>query len=272
MTGTPATSTTWAALRGSPVALSLRRVGCRYGKIDAVRDVSFDVAVGSRHAVIGPNGAGKSTLFGLIAGTIPLTGGSVWLGDRDVSTRPVHDRAVLGITQTFQTSSLFLDLSVLDNVVLAGQRRAGISFRMIRRTRERLVVETARGHLARVGLARREDDLVADLSHGERRQLEVAVSLATAPRVLLLDEPTAGMSPVETAGLVELVRSLPRSLTIVIVEHDLDVVFSLADRVSVMVTGRLLADGTPEEVRTSAEVQHAYLGAADDTDLFLETE
>jgi branched-chain amino acid transport system ATP-binding protein len=251
--------------------LELRSVAQHFGSLKAVDDVSLAVEAGSRHAVIGPNGAGKSTLFALIAGTNTPTAGQVLLEGDDVTDMPEHRRATKGVVRTFQHSSLFLGCTVTENVLLAAQRRAGASWSMLRPLRRRVALhDTALGLLDRAGLADRRGAVAGALSHGERRQLEVAVALATEPRVLLLDEPAAGMSPAETARFAELVRQLPSSVTVLLVEHDLDVVFELADTVTVLHLGRHLLTGAPDEVRASPEVQTAYLGAVDSTDLFPE--
>lgn len=249
--------------------LQLRGLSRSFGTLKAVSDVSLTVEAGSRHALIGPNGAGKSTLFGLVAGTFPATSGSVVFEGTDVSRLPEHRRVGKGIAKTFQHSSLFLTATLLENVLLARQRTAGRSHRFLRgATSDAGLVDRAQAHLTEVGLADRAGARAGALSHGERRQLEVAVALATDPRLLLLDEPAAGMSPAETAALTELVVSLPRTVTIMLIEHDLDVVFGLADTVTVLHLGEHLMTGTPHDVRASEAVQTAYLGAADTSELF----
>jgi len=248
--------------------LSLSGVGRTFGALKAVDDVTLDVPDGARHALIGPNGAGKSTLFKLITGQMPVTSGHVALAGSDITRLSEPQRARRGISQTLQHSSLFLTQTVLQNVLLAAQRRHGTRRSLVPR-RQAAAQDRARGLLADVGLEQRADTPVAALSHGERRQVEVAVALACEPRLLLLDEPAAGMSPAESARLVELLRSLPESVTLVIVEHDLDVVFALATSVTVLHLGRVLLSGSPDEVRTSAAVQEAYLGTGRES-LFLD--
>ncbi|MDX3534631.1 ABC transporter ATP-binding protein [Streptomyces sp. MB09-01] len=252
----------------APDLLELRGVSKHFGSFRAVDEVSFTVRPGARHAVIGPNGAGKSTLFGLVSGTLPATAGSLLLDGRDVTRLPVHRRVGLGIAATFQHSSLFLRETVLENVLLAALRRAGAGSGGRpggRRGAGARAVATARARtlLERVGLPTRHDLPAAELSHGERRQLEVAVALATEPRLLLLDEPAAGMSPAETERLTKLIAALPREVTVLLIEHDLDMVFELADTVTVMHLGNHLTTGSPDEVRASAEVQSAYLGTTE---------
>ncbi|MCX4721649.1 ABC transporter ATP-binding protein [Streptomyces virginiae] len=244
--------------------LELRSVSRRFGSFTAVDEVSLTVRPGARLAIIGPNGAGKSTLFGLISGTLPVSGGTILLDGQDVTRLPVHRRVGLGTAATFQHSSLFLRETVLENVMLAALLRTGRGLGGWRKVSARATeIDRARSLLYRVGLPDRHDLMVGALSHGERRQLEVAVALATEPRLLLLDEPAAGMSPAETERLTELIAALPAEVTVLLVEHDLDMVFELADTVTVLHLGRHLTTGTPDHVRASAEVQRAYLGTTE---------
>ncbi|MFD6885702.1 ABC transporter ATP-binding protein [Streptomyces sp. NPDC059957] len=248
--------------------LELRRASRHFGSFRALDEVDLTVRRGARHAVIGPNGAGKSTLFGLISGTLPATAGSILVDGQDVTRLPVHRRVGLGVAATFQHSSLFMRETVLENVLLAVVRRAasrGASRSVSRRAARVAAVAQAHELLDRVGLPSRHDLPAAELSHGERRQLEVAVALGTEPRLLLLDEPAAGMSPAETARLTELIAALPGEVTVLLIEHDLDMVFELADTVTVMHLGRHLMTGSPDEVRASTEVQTAYLGTMEVT-------
>lgn len=241
-------------------AIQLQDVTRRYGQLKAVDGVHLSVEEGSRHALIGPNGAGKSTLFALITGTINVSGGSISIAGTDVTRSPEHARARMGVGQTFQHSSVFGSLSVLRNVMLSASRKHGRPARMIP-TRSNAVMEAAESCLVQVGLQDRACDMADLLSHGERRQLEVAIALALEPQIVLFDEPTAGMSANETERFVELVESLPTTLTLLMIEHDLDVVFSLADQVTVLHLGKVLAQGTPQEVRSSQIVQETYIGA-----------
>lgn len=250
-------------------ALSLASISRHFGSLRAVDSVTFDVAAGERHALIGPNGAGKSTLFGVISGTVPATSGSILLGGKNITSWSEHRRVAAGLARTLQHSSLFDGLSAIDNVALAVQRRAGSSARFWKTSRSHQeLTSRAEESLVGVGLIGRARDAAGSLSHGERRQLEVAVVLATQPSVLLLDEPTAGMSASESEGFVRLIHNLSPDVTVVIVEHDLDVVFQLATRVTVLHAGQVLAEGTPEQVRADPAVQVAYLGAAHTSDLF----
>ncbi|MBA3411342.1 MAG: ABC transporter ATP-binding protein [Geodermatophilaceae bacterium] len=247
--------------------LELRGVGRSFGALKAVDAVDLDVASGARHALIGPNGAGKSTLFRLISGEMPVSAGSVTLSGNDVTKLSQVRRARRGLAQTMQHSSLFLTQTAAQNVGLAAQRHRGTAAWLLPR-RQRQVDARARELLDAVGLSERSDVVVSSLSHGERRQLEIAVALACEPRLLLMDEPAAGMSPTESGRLTELVQALPREITVVIVEHDLDVVFALAERVTVLHLGRVLLTGSPDEVRGSTAVQEAYLGSSTRGELF----
>jgi branched-chain amino acid transport system ATP-binding protein len=250
-------------------ALACEGVTKRFGSLVAVDGVDLAVEPGARHALIGPNGAGKSTLFNVVAGTVRASAGRVLLGGRDVTARGDAWRARAGVAKTFQHSSLFGSLTVADNVAIAAQRLTGDGMRLWRPARRcRDVDRTVGEQLERTGLAGRAAHPVRELSHGERRQLELAVALATRPRLLLLDEPTAGMSLAESTRFAELVETLPRELTILLIEHDLDVVFRLADRVTVLHLGRILAEGDPAAVRSDPRVQEAYLGTRATEDLF----
>lgn len=251
-----------AAGASRPAAVEVRDLTRRFGGLCAVDSVSIRVEPGARHAVIGSNGAGKSTLFSLVAGARRPTGGSVFLGGADVTRLPEHRRAQLGLARTFQHANLFGPASAAANVALAVRRWLGCGYRpWPDRKREAAVAARVVDLLHTVGLAGRADTPAAGLSHGERRQLEVAVALATRPSVLLLDEPTAGMAAPETRRFVELIGALPPTLTVVLVEHDLEVVFGLATHLSVLHLGRLLADGRPGEVCNDPAVRAAYLDA-----------
>ncbi len=233
----------------------------RFGGVVASDRISLAVAAGELHAVIGPNGAGKTTLIGELTGEIAPNSGRIRFEGRDITALPMYRRSMLGLARSFQITSLFPDFTALDNVALAVQAHAGHSFRFWRDARtESALREPARAALDRVGLAGRADVIVSKLSHGEHRQLEIAMALATGPRMLLLDEPMAGMGPEESARMVKILRALKRDLTILLIEHDMEAVFALADRITVLVYGRVIATGTPETVRANAEVRQAYLG------------
>jgi branched-chain amino acid transport system ATP-binding protein len=249
--------------------LELSDVSRSYGSLRAVDRVSFGVEPGARHAVIGPNGAGKSTLFAVVAGTIRADAGRISFAGRDVTGLSEPARCRLGLARTFQHSSVFVSCSVLDNVRLAAQRVAGLGLRLdVRGRRLRSVTAEAYRYLDEVGLGHRAADPAGQLSHGERRQLEIAMVLATEPSMVMLDEPTAGMSGPETQRFVQLVSALPAAVTVVVIEHDLDVAFQLATAVTVLHLGRVLASGSPRQIRSDPAVQAAYLGTADRGQLF----
>jgi branched-chain amino acid transport system ATP-binding protein len=243
--------------------LAARGLVKRYGALVATDDTSFDVLPGEVHAVIGPNGAGKTTLIGELTGEIRADAGRVLFDGRDVTALPVYRRAMLGLARSFQITSVFLDMTVLDNVALAAQVHAGHSFRFWRRARrDPALRRPAQAALDQVGLGHRGAVAAADLSHGEQRQLEIAIALATGPRLLLLDEPMAGLGPEESRRMVELLRGFKGRIGMLLVEHDMDAVYALADRVSVLVYGRVIATGRPAEIRVNPEVQDAYLGGS----------
>jgi branched-chain amino acid transport system ATP-binding protein len=241
--------------------LQVEGLSKRFGGIVAANNISLDIATGELHAIIGPNGAGKTTLIAQLTGELTPNTGRVRFGGVDITRTPPFRRSLLGLARSFQITSVFPDLTVLDNVALAVQAHAGHSFHFWRNARQDAALcEPARAALARVGLKGRDDTVVATMSHGEHRQLEIAMALATKPRMLLLDEPMAGMGPDESARLVATLRELKTNYTILLVEHDMDAVFALADRISVMVYGRVIATGLPDEIRNNAEVKQAYLG------------
>jgi branched-chain amino acid transport system ATP-binding protein len=233
----------------------------RFGGVVASDRISLDVAPGELHAIIGPNGAGKTTLIGELTGEIVPDTGRIRFDGRDITALPTYRRSALGLARSFQITSLFPDFNALDNAALAVQAHAGHSFRFWRDARSESALRLpARAALERVGLSGRADVSVSKLSHGEHRQLEIAMALATGPRLLLLDEPMAGMGPEESARMVAMLRELKRELTILLIEHDMEAVFALADRITVLVYGRVIATGAPEAVRANAEVRQAYLG------------
>ena len=233
----------------------------RFGGILATDHVSMDVAKGELHAIIGPNGAGKTTLISQLTGHLAPDSGSVSLAGRDITHFPAYRRCALGLARSFQITSLLLDFTAADNVALAAQAHDGHSFRFFADARkERRLREAALAALQRVGLADRANVPVSKLSHGEQRELELAVALATKPQLLLLDEPMAGLGVTESARMVKLLQELRKEVTIVLVEHDMEAVFALADRISVLVYGRVIASGVPAEIRQNEEVKRAYLG------------
>jgi len=238
--------------------IETRELRREFGGIKALAGVTLSVAEGERRAIIGPNGAGKTTLFNVLTGELEPTAGEVRLAGENVTGRRPHELARRGVARMYQRNELFDPLSARDNVAIAVAAAAG-PYRPFRSPPASELV-AADDLLERVGLGARAAVPARALSHGERRQLELAVALARRPRVLLLDEPTAGMSPAETGRITELIASLDRSLTLVIVEHDMDVVFRLAERITVLHEGRVIAEGTPAEVRGDTLVNEVYLG------------
>jgi branched-chain amino acid transport system ATP-binding protein len=238
----------------------------RFGGIVASENVTLDLRAGELHAIIGPNGAGKTTLIGQLTGEIRPDGGRIRFDGKDITGLPTFARSLMGLARSFQVTSLFLDFSALDNVALAVQANAGHSFHFWRAARrEDVLRQPARAAVARVGLAGRADVLAANLSHGEHRLLEFAMALANKPRVLLLDEPMAGLGPEESARVVEMLRELKREVPILLIEHDMEAVFALADRITVLVYGRVIASDVPEKIRANEEVRQAYLGEQEAT-------
>jgi branched-chain amino acid transport system ATP-binding protein len=241
--------------------LEVRALTKQFGALRASDGIDFDVAEGETHAVIGPNGAGKTTFISQLAGNLRPDSGRVRFAGADITALPAPRRARLGLARSFQITSVYPDFSVLHNVALAIQAHSGHSFRFWRDARsDPALIEPARKVLDNLGLGGRSDVLAVNLSHGEQRQLEVAIALATAPRLLLLDEPMAGMGIEESQRMIALLASLKRRHTIILVEHDMDAVFRLADRISVLVYGRVVATDTPENIRANEEVRRAYLG------------
>jgi branched-chain amino acid transport system ATP-binding protein len=244
-----------------PELLQVENLAKRFGGIVATDDLSIAIPEGQLHAVIGPNGAGKTTLIAQLSGQLMPDSGRIRFAGDDITAQPMPARSALGLARSFQITSLFLDLSVLDNVALAVQAHAGHSFHFWRDARrEAELRDPARAALDRVGLKVRENLPASALSHGEHRQLELAMALASKPRMLLLDEPMAGLGPEESARMVAMLRELKKELTILLVEHDMEAVFALADRITVLVYGRVIASGKPEEIRSNAQVRDAYLG------------
>ena len=232
-----------------------------FGGLLATDNLSFEVELGTIHAVIGPNGAGKTTLIRQITGETKPDSGTIIFDGKDISDIPVHLRSALGLARSFQITNIFPDMSTWDNVALAVQAHAGHSFHFWKDARKDPVLrEPALVFLQQVGLEERTDIVAGQLSHGEHRQLEIAMALATRPKMLLLDEPMAGMGPEESKAMVKILQGLKRKLTILLIEHDMDVVFTLADQITVMVYGRGIATDAPEAIRKHPEVQAAYLG------------
>lgn len=244
-----------------PDLLRVENLAKRFGGIVATDNLDLAIPEGELHAVIGPNGAGKTTLIAQLGGQLASDSGQIQFAGDDITALPTHRRSSLGLARSFQITSLFHDLSVLDNVALAVQAHAGHSFRFWRNARDESELrEPARVALDRVGLGPRAHLLASALSHGEHRLLELAMALASRPRMLLLDEPMAGLGPEESARMVTMLRGLKKELTILLVEHDMEAVFALADRITVLARGRVIASGQPAAIRNNAQVRDAYLG------------
>lgn len=242
--------------------LEVRGLGVRFGSLQAVNDVSFDVQPGAITAVIGPNGAGKSSLFNLISGAIKPSSGTVRFDGRELTGAAPHRMLAAGLARSFQITNLFFELPVRENLRLAAQFLEGGAGLLRSVTRSRQALARVDELIAQFGLAKKADELAGFLSHGEQRRLEIAVALAARPRLLLLDEPTQGMSHADTRETEQMIRSLVREhgLTVLLVEHDVDLVMQLSDHVVVMHQGQKLAEGTPAAVRANAAVQAAYFG------------
>ena len=249
------------AANGEVPVLELRRLCKSFGGLQATREVTFRVMPGDRKAIIGPNGAGKTTLFNLITGIYPVTSGNVLLFGKDVTKWQSHQRTAMGMARTFQVTSLFPRLTVLDNVILAIKGLRPSKFVMWRPLSSYTeVTEKALGLLERANFLDRKDTEVRNMSHGEQRQLEIVLGLASDPKVLLLDEPAAGLSSGESAEMTEFLNALDPGLALLLIEHDMDVVFDVADEISVLHFGEILETGTPEQIHNSKRVQEIYLG------------
>jgi branched-chain amino acid transport system ATP-binding protein len=241
--------------------LRVKNLVRRFGGIVATDNLSLDVTKGELHAIIGPNGAGKTTLISQLTGQLAPSAGTIHFAGRDVTHLPAWRRSALGLARSFQITSLLPDFTAADNVALAAQAHDGHSFYFWGDARkEKHLRDAALSALTRVGLERRADVVVSELSHGEQRELELAVALATRPQLLLLDEPMAGLGSTESARMVKLLQELRREVTIVLVEHDMNAVFALADRITVLVYGRVIASDLPAAIRSNEEVKRAYLG------------
>jgi branched-chain amino acid transport system ATP-binding protein len=244
-----------------PAALELRAVRKSFGKTAIINGVDLAIEKGERHAVIGPNGAGKSTLFNLISGRFPITSGNILLNDQDITGLPPNEINRRGLARSFQITNIFPKLSVYENIRCGVLWSLGHRYSFWKRVGAlKDVAERCEAIVDRISLRRRRDTLAGVLSYAEQRALEIGITVAGGPDVILLDEPTAGMSNTETADAVALIRSVTEGKTLVMVEHDMSVVFGLADRISVLVYGQVIATGTPEQIRGNKAVQEAYLG------------
>ena len=241
--------------------LSLKKLSKRFGGVVAVDQVDLALAQGEVHALIGPNGAGKTTLISLISGTMPSDQGEIYFRNQELTRSKPHARVAAGLARSYQITSIFRRFSVLDNLALAVQARSGSSFSFWKPVaQESALFDEARAIAAEVDLTARLSSPGNELSHGEQRALEVGLALATRPKLVLLDEPMAGMGPEESQRMIALIKRIRAQVTVLLVEHDMDAVFRLADRISVMVNGRLIATGAPEDIRRNQEVRRAYLG------------
>ena len=241
--------------------LELRTVSKRFGGVVATDDVTLDVVRGEVHALIGPNGAGKTTLIGQISGVLPTESGRILFNGADITQLPAHARVAAGLARSYQITSIFRRYSVLENLALAVQARSGSSFRFWRPVNaERALFDEARAIAGDIGLADRSDTVAATLAHGEQRALEVGLALATRPQLVLLDEPMAGMGPHESRAMLALIQRIHTRVTVLLVEHDMDAVFRLANRITVLVNGRVVASGAPAAIRNDPAVRQAYLG------------
>jgi len=241
--------------------LELRGVSKRFGGVVATDDVTLEIVRGQVHALIGPNGAGKTTLIGQISGAVPTDSGRILFNGAEMTNLPAHARVAAGLARSYQITSIFRRFTVLENLALAVQARSGSSFHFWRPVRaERALFDQARTIAGDIGLAARVDAVAATLAHGEQRALEVGLALATRPQLVLLDEPMAGMGPQDSRAMIELIERIRDSITVLLVEHDMDAVFRLANRISVLVSGRVIATGAPATIRADPEVRRAYLG------------
>jgi branched-chain amino acid transport system ATP-binding protein len=253
-------------MTGAVPKLEVRSVTKKFGNLTAVSEVSMRVESGELRAIIGPNGAGKTTFFNLITGFFPPTAGEIFMDDRDISRVPAASRVKMGMGRTFQITEIFPELSVRENTRIAVETGLGFSLRAwLSAAEKKRVADASEEVMTMANLTSKADRLVGELSHGDQRSAEIAMALALKPSLLLLDEPTAGMGDEETYQVTGLVRRLHRDskYTIVLIEHDMRVVFHLADRISVLAEGKLLAEGTPEEISANEHVQNAYLGKAE---------
>jgi branched-chain amino acid transport system ATP-binding protein len=241
--------------------LELRSVTKRFGGVDATDDVALEVAQGEVHALIGPNGAGKTTLIGQISGSLRTDVGTIRFMEKEVTALRQHERVGLGLARSYQITSIFKRFTVLENLALAVQARSGSSFSFWRPVAaEAALFDEARMVSREIGLAERLEITAGNLAHGEQRALEVGLALATRPRLVLLDEPMAGMGPEESVRMIALIERIRAGVTVLLVEHDMDAVFRLADRITVLVNGRVIATGRPEAIRADPQVRRAYLG------------
>ncbi len=241
--------------------LEMKDLRKSYGGVTATDGVSLSVEKNILHAIIGPNGAGKTTLISLLSGAVKPDGGKIFFAGKDITSQPAYSRAKVGISRSYQITSLIMSMSVLDNVALAIQARSGHSFKFIKPAKSLTKIRSeALNILKQIGLADRAEDLTSNLSHGEHRLVEIAIALASNAQCMMLDEPMAGLGPEESVRMIAFIKQLKGSRTILLIEHDMDAVFALADTISVLVYGKIIATGSPDEIRNNEAVRHAYLG------------
>lgn len=251
-----------AAIEDSENVLECRHLTKRFGGLAAVQDVQLSIKAGERRAIIGPNGAGKTTLFALISGLLRVSSGSIWLNQKDITRLPSHQRTYLGLARTFQITNLFPTLSVVDNLVMAAMGLKKMKFSMLRGLNSyRALYERADQVLEQIGLMEKRDEEVRNLSHGQQRQVEVSLPLVCNPTVMLLDEPTSGLSSAEAAIMSGVIQKLESKITLLIIEHNMDVALKVAHQITVMHLGTVFAEGSTDEIRNSKAVQDIYLGS-----------
>lgn len=242
-------------------ALRVKGLSKNFGGVSAVDNISFGVEIGERLVIIGPNGAGKTTLFNLINGQLPATSGRIYFLGKDITAMPTHSRAHLGQARAFQIISLFLNLSVLDNALLALHGTKPYRFKLFRPINHyKLISDKVQETLEALDLWDNKDELVKNLSYGEQRRMEIGLSLALQPKLLLLDEPSAGLTMEECSGIIDMIKNLGLDITVIIVDHDMDLVFGVAERIIVLHYGQIIADGAPEQIQADPRVKEIYLG------------
>jgi len=242
-------------------ALRIKGLSKNFGGVSAVDNISFGVEIGERLVIIGPNGAGKTTLFNLINGQLPATSGRIYFLGKDITAMPTHSRAHLGQARAFQIISLFLNLSVLDNALLALHGTKPYRFKLFRPINHyKLISDKVQETLKELDLWEKKDGLVKNLSYGEQRRMEIGLSLALQPKLLLLDEPSAGLTMEECSGIIDMIKNLGLDITVIIVDHDMDLVFGVAERIIVLHYGQIIADGAPEQIQADPRVKEIYLG------------
>jgi len=242
-------------------ALRIKGLSKNFGGVSAVDNISFGVEIGERLVIIGPNGAGKTTLFNLINGQLPATSGRIYFLGKDITAMPTHSRAHLGQARAFQIISLFLNLSVLDNALLALHGTKPYRFKLFRPINHyKLISDKVQETLKELDLWEKKDELVKNLSYGEQRRMEIGLSLALQPKLLLLDEPSAGLTMEECSGIIDMIKNLGLDITVIIVDHDMDLVFGVAERIIVLHYGQIIADGAPEQIQADPRVKEIYLG------------